>query len=149
MKNAQSIEELSLRNEEPSEKYARGRHPNSLANLRPFQPGDCGNPGGKPKDMARQIARKLFEQNEEAVYSAMGEALLKGNAYAFSVLAERGYGKVKDLLELTGKDGGPLEYRENKLAGLSDEELKLLESIARKLAAPADDPSGNPAPATE
>src|SRR5215469_13142497 len=27
----------------------RGQHPNSLANLKSFKPGESGNPGGRPK----------------------------------------------------------------------------------------------------
>lgn len=42
----------------------------------------------------------------------MLEQLRKGNAYAFSVLADRGYGKVKDKqqIEVTGAEGGPVEF---------------------------------------
>lgn len=35
-------------NEKSSEK-GRGKHPNSLANLKPFEPGQSGNPAGWPK----------------------------------------------------------------------------------------------------
>ena len=88
----------------------RGRHPNSLANLKSYPKGHTGNPGGRPKtDVARIIAQTIFEQNQEAVYQALGAALLKGNAYVFKELADRAYGKVKESVEVTGADGAPLE----------------------------------------
>ena|ERR1017187_6004821 len=67
--------------------------------------GFCPNPSGRPKrDRASEIAQEVFEKNPEAVYAAMAKALLKGNAYAFSQLADRGYGKLKEKLELSGTD---------------------------------------------
>ena len=41
----------------------------------------------------------------------MSKALLRGNAHTFEVLANRAYGKVPNKVELTGMDGGPVEYR--------------------------------------
>jgi hypothetical protein len=92
--------------------YARGHHPNSHTNvggrnkqdenLRPTkwvkgQSGNPrGNPAGGPSDLARQIARAIFENNQEKIYQQFGKALLKGNAYAFQVLADRAYGKLKE-----------------------------------------------------
>jgi hypothetical protein len=87
----------------------RGHHPGSHTtvggrnkqneNLRPQQwkPGQSGNPLGRTKDdVARKIARAIFENNEEQIYQQFGKALLKGNAYAFQVLADRAYGKLKE-----------------------------------------------------
>lgn len=77
------------------------------AHLQPyqFQPGQSGNPGGKRKsDTARSIARKIFDNNEEEIYKALGKALLKGNAYVFKELAERAFGKLKETHEFGGLD---------------------------------------------
>jgi hypothetical protein len=92
----------------------RGMHPNTLAAARRnkgphFPKGVSGNPGGLPGvDMAALIARRTFEQDSESVAEGMAAQLRKGNAYAFSVLADRGYGKVKEKHEVTGADGDPL-----------------------------------------
>jgi hypothetical protein len=70
-------------------------------------------------DVAAIIARAVLEENQEAAYKALGQALLKGNAYVFKELAERAYGKVAQGVELSGKDGGPMRFAE-----LSDGELQ-------------------------
>ena len=86
----------------------RGR----IENLRPWKPGQSGNPGGRPKkDIGAEIARAVIERNQEAICRAMSKALLRGNAHTFEVLANRAYGKVPNKVELTGMDGGPVEYR--------------------------------------
>jgi hypothetical protein len=81
--------------------------------------GFCPNPTGRPKhDRAAEIARQVFEDNPDAVYNAMAKALMKGNAYAFLQLAERAYGKLVEKKELTGANGGPVEFREANDADL-------------------------------
>lgn len=108
-KTAQSIEEhKAVVSSEPNGKseHGRGKHPNSRkgdANLKPFPPGVSGNPGGLPgTDLAALIARRAFESNEREIAQGMVAQLRKGNAYAFSVLADRGYGKLKEKVEHTG-----------------------------------------------
>ena len=108
-RTAESIEEAKEARQDSLPSVKRGRHPNSLANLNPFPKGRSGNPGARPKvDVARIIAQAILEQNEEAAYYALGAALLKGNAYVFKELADRAYGKVKDIHEVTGADGAAL-----------------------------------------
>lgn len=85
-----------------------------------YKPGQSGNPSGRPKnDVAREIAKAIFENNREGAYNALAKALMKGSAQVFKELADRAYGKVTEKHELTGKEGGPLGYRE-----LSEAELK-------------------------
>jgi hypothetical protein len=80
-----------------------------------FQPGKSGNPGGVPKhDVAKEIAKAIFENNPDMVYKAFAKAIAKGNAYALQVLADRGYGKLKEQHQV---EVGP--YRD-----LSDDELR-------------------------
>lgn len=93
----------------------RGKRTNPNPNWRknlvaPWKPGQSGNPGGRPKnDVAQQIAMAVFTQNPDLIYRAFAAALKKGNAYAFQVLSDRAFGKVKDRTELTGAEGGPIE----------------------------------------
>ena len=47
----------------------------------------------------------VFERNPEAVYRAMSRAVLSGSAHAFKEIADRAYGKVTNVFEVTGNDG--------------------------------------------
>ena len=49
--------------------------------------------------MAAEVARAIFENNPDMVYKAFAKAIAKGNAYAFQVLADRGYGKLKESIQ--------------------------------------------------
>jgi hypothetical protein len=106
MKTAETIEAVkadSSSKAQNSQQKTRGR----ADHLAPWKwkKGFCPNPAGRPKrDRAAEIAREIFEQNPEAVYKAMAKAMLKGNAYAFSQLADRGYGKLIQKQE-TGNPG--------------------------------------------
>ena len=35
------------------EKFEQGKNPESLKNLKPFQKGESGNPGGRPKEVRK------------------------------------------------------------------------------------------------
>lgn len=117
-RTAQTIEERksdSVKTANPSEKKvnrqgnARGMHPNSRANLKEFVKGVSANPGGRPKDNASAFARLLLEGTFEEQYEGFLKQLKNGNAYAWSVLADRGYGKLKQVNQVTGADDGPIE----------------------------------------
>ena len=103
-----------------------------------WKKGFCPNPSGRPKrDRAAEIARQVFEDNPEAVYTAMAKALLKGNAYAFTQLADRAFGKLKEVRELTGANGGPIEVAESNDADLNKRIAQLERDLG--LAAAIDD----------
>jgi hypothetical protein len=71
--------------------------------------GQYGNPSGRisdKHDVAKRIARAVFENNREALYNAFANAALKG-AYAFQQLADRAYWKLKERVEYEVS-----EYRE-------------------------------------
>lgn len=108
-RTAQTVEESKAKGSAPEvkpeeKKDKRGKHPNSLKNLRPWKPGDCPNPEGKNgNDVAKEIAQAIFSNNQEEIYKAFANALFKGNAYAFDVIANRAFGKLKETQELGDK----------------------------------------------
>ena len=85
----------------------------SLANLKPpWAKGVSGNPGGRPKvDLASEIARALFENDAEAIYVAFQKVLRKGSPYAYQVLSDRAYGKLKETHAI---EHSPYEGQSNK-----------------------------------
>jgi hypothetical protein len=118
VKTAQTIERQESRKEDekmaktprfPSEnsspvnsKRGPGRY-GDARQLKPywFQPGVSGNPGGRPKvDLAAEIARALFEQDGQAIFEAFRKVLRKGSPYAFQVLSDRAYGKLKETHQI-------------------------------------------------
>jgi Family of unknown function (DUF5681) len=114
----------------------RGNHPNTRLTLARYQfkAGESGNPSGRPKnDKAREIARAIFEQNPEAIYQAMGKALLNGKTGAFRELAERAYGRVPQALEIAGPDGGPVEYQNLTEQQLNDRIGEVQDELDRNL----------------
>jgi hypothetical protein len=83
-------------------KSRRGKNPRSLANLQSFQPGQSGNPGGRPKktrisDASREWLEQIDEKtgltNAELVVLAQGKQAKKGNTTAFNALADRTEGR--------------------------------------------------------
>ena len=92
--------------------------PNSLANLRPIKKGEIRNPGGRPKGLER-IIREQTKDGSEIVRVFLsvfnGEVQPDGNLpstkdrmQAAEWLTERGYGKVKDQVELSGDAVNPV-----------------------------------------
>lgn len=108
-RTAQTIAENAERRS--GELPKRKPHPNSLKNLvAPWTKETRPKSPGRPKDTAAEIARKAFEHNIEKIYEAYSAKLLVGDAYAFSVLADRGFGKLKQGVIHTGdEDGGPIK----------------------------------------
>ena len=121
-RTAQTIEESKLASHitsgNKSEKQRQTRSENGrkygVPNLKPWKPGESGNPGGRPKnDLAREIAQAIFQNDAEAIYAAFAKALRSGNAYSFDVLANRAFGKLKETIAHEGLD--VLAERMNKL----------------------------------
>ena len=80
-----------------------------VENLKPWKPGESGNPGGRPKrDIASEIAQAIFEQDAEEILAVFSKALKKGDSRVFTALADRAYGKAKKAVEHTGGDGAPI-----------------------------------------
>jgi hypothetical protein len=49
-------------------------------------------------DLAAGIARALFEQDAAAIFAAFQKVLRKGSPYAFQVLSDRAFGKLKETI---------------------------------------------------
>jgi Family of unknown function (DUF5681) len=98
-----------------------------IENLKPWKPGQSGNPGGRPKrDLASELAKAIFENNSEAIYRGMARKLAKGDARLFKALADRAYGRVKEQVEVNFSQSiveRLQEGRRRALEGLSDAEL--------------------------
>lgn len=81
-----------------------------VQNLKPFKPGQSGNPGGRPKkDLASLIAREVFAEDPEAIKAAFAKALHRGDAAVFKALADRAFGRLPQPIAVTGDAGGPIE----------------------------------------
>jgi hypothetical protein len=86
-----------------------------------FQPGQSGNPTGKPKQKplrdALLLAIKRVDKDDKIKLNAMAEALvekaLAGDVMAFREIADRVEGKVAQQTIVTGdEDGGPVRLEE-------------------------------------
>ena len=99
----------------------RKGHPNSLANLKPFQPGQVANPGGRPKSWLTILREEHGKGAERALVSALyGYALnrpelanrdkipAREQVQAAQYLSDRIWGKVRQDIEVSGPGGGPL-----------------------------------------
>lgn len=112
---------------------------------RPFRPGQSGNPSGRPKALHELI--ELCRQHTPAVIKRLAEIVEKGEeraaVAAAKELLDRGYGKAKQVVEVSKQD----------VKTMSDEELrqKAREIVAKysgteqqdiQTEQPAADPSG-------
>jgi hypothetical protein len=123
---------------------------------RPFAKGHSGNPGGRPikprtieqhrlEHDARMFAR---DRGAEAIDKLV--ALMRGvvtveidrkpvemlvppmaQLAAANALLDRGYGRPHQSVEMTGKDGDPIEHREVSALEIIESQLALIEGRLR------------------
>ena len=51
-------------------------------------------------DLASEIAKAIFENDGPAIYVAFSKMLRKGSPYAFHVLSDRAFGKLREVHQL-------------------------------------------------
>lgn len=113
---------------------AKYDHRQDAERLKPFhfRPGQSGNPGGRPRvDVASEIAQAIFLDNPELIYEAFLRVLKKGSPFGFQVLADRAFGRLKEV--------HALEFSPYK--DVSDEDLnKRVRELEDKLGVPHSTP---------
>jgi hypothetical protein len=77
---------------------------------RPFQKGQSGNPGGRPKETAevRELARQHTIEAVERLVAWMRSDEPKASVAACNAILDRGWGKPLQSTELSGAGGTPL-----------------------------------------
>lgn len=116
-----------------------------------FQPGQSGNPGGRPKSKPFKDAlmmEALAAERGEKCYAKKGslrwnarQLLIKGEVAAIREIADRLDGKVTQ--GISGPDGGPIQTVD--LTNVSADDLDRLEALFGPLAGgPGDDDEGDP-----
>lgn len=116
---------------EPTDKQKQnGGRAHLYPNLRPFKPGQSGNPNGRPKGLTlEERFRKVLEaatkdgaadgrQIADVLVEVIIKQALKGNSTAWKEALDRAYGKVPD--RLAGAHGEDLTIKVVKGVSLDD-----------------------------
>lgn len=141
---------MARRTAQHSDAVRRGAKPKGKPRGRPFTGADDPrrNNGGVPKE-ARELKAALMKHGEEIVERFM-RLVRKGNTVATVKAMEWIVGKPRQEVELTGKDGGPVDVRSTPAIDprkLTDEQLEQLEGIL--VAATTADAGGGESGASE
>lgn len=77
---------------------------------KPFQPGQSGNPGGRPKEDAevKELARQHTRAAVERLVFWMASDNAKASVSACGVLLDRGWGKAPQYVNVEGVPTVPL-----------------------------------------
>lgn len=86
-------------------------HPRNPLGIGGFQPGQSGNPSGRPRDdnPLKKLAKEKTEEAFNKVVQLMQSDDLKIQLDAAKLMFEYGWGKPKQELELSGDKDAPLQ----------------------------------------
>ena len=115
--------------------FEKGKIPEGAT---PFKPGETGNPNGRPKKLPKldELLSEILgaEEDKDSEAYAILERLVKdakgGNTKAAEIILDRAYGKSQQFIDHTTK-GQSINGKD--LSKLSDEELRIMAEIEKKL----------------
>lgn len=132
-------------------------NPNAKDNLKPYEPGQSGNPEGRPLGSKNRstVVRKLFElvgiipdknylqlkalfpdlapnmtAEEMGTMMQIARMITKADTHAYKALMDSAYGRPPQAIEVGGPDGGPLQV--DDVSHLTADELRARISDLRR-----------------
>ena len=92
----------------------RAPHPNSLANLKPVQPGEARNPSGRPK--VPEDVKAALKAATPAAVATLVEIMTSGKSEdtrvkAANIILERVYGKATAQVDVRVTDVGAMHLQ--------------------------------------
>jgi hypothetical protein len=100
------------------------RNSGGVANLRPWQPGQSGNPAGRPKGIAATVRERTDPlELVDVLLSVANDPRAKASERIAAVreLLDRGYGKAPAFAAMEGTDPLELESLARDIQGIADE----------------------------
>ena len=106
---------------------------------KPFKKGQSGNPNGRPKKTpelieVENLCRDLSPSAVERLADWMKSDNARASVAAATGIIERAFGKPRQPVEHTGKDGGPIETKSTHTIDASEMEPEEREALRAILA---------------
>ena len=113
-----ALDDIPARNPDKKRGIGKGKNPNSLANLKPFQPGNNMNPGGRPKGAKTRL-------EADFMWALADSFAIHGKGAIEAVIADKPHEYLKICASLMPKQ---LEVTTTMLDEMTLEQLE--ESLA-------------------